>query len=74
MVAEMSFPLESLIAMLLALMWGFVAQPAVLNRCHLTLWLLIFGAFRNLFTMESHATAAWGFATAREAVGSLFAR
>jgi hypothetical protein len=68
MIAEMSFPLESLFAVLLALMWGFVLQPAVLNRCHLTTWLLIFGAFRNLFAMESHATVAWGFATAREAM------
>ena len=38
-------------------------QPAVLNHCHLTLWLLIFSAFRNLFVVESHATAGWRFAT-----------
>ena len=46
-----------------ALVWGFYMQPAVLNRCHLTLWLVILGAFRNLIALESRATAAWRFAT-----------
>jgi len=62
-VVERIAPAESMCFMLIAFVWGFLVQPGILNRCHLTLWLLIFGAFRNLFVVESHATAAWGFVT-----------
>ena len=63
MLAERIAPIETVCFILWTLIWGFVLQPAVLNRCHLTLWLLVFGAFRNLMALESHATAAWRFAT-----------
>ena len=56
-------PVESICFTLIAFVWGLFIQPAVLNHCHLTLWLLIFSAFRNLFVVESHATAGWRFAT-----------
>jgi hypothetical protein len=61
--AERIAPVETIIVMLCSFYWGFILQPAVLNRCHLTLWLLIFNAFRNLVALESHATAAWRFST-----------
>jgi hypothetical protein len=63
MLAEQIAPLQTLCFMLLALVWGFILQPAFLNRCHLTMWLLIFGAFRNSIAQESHATAEWRYAT-----------
>ncbi len=66
MLAENIAPMETIVLMLFSFCWGFVLQPAVLNRCHLTLWLLIFSAFRNLMTLESHATSAWRFATAAD--------
>ena len=53
-----------------SLVWGFAFQPAVLNRCHLTLWLLAMESFRNLFTVESHATFEWGHATLGKAYQS----
>ena len=65
--AERIAPVQSVCFMFSALAWGLYFQPAVLNRCHLTLWLLIFGAFRNLIALEAHATAAWKFATMADA-------
>ena len=52
-------PIASICFMLAAFVWGFVLQPAVLNHCHLTVWLLVFGALRNWLLAES----GWGFAT-----------
>ena len=59
---------ESMGFTLAAVVWGFVVQPAVLNHCHLTVWLLIFSAFRNLFVLEVHSTAGWRFATMKDAI------
>jgi hypothetical protein len=69
MLAERIVPLETMCFVLVAFVWGLIVQPAVLNRCHLTLWLLIFAAFRNLFTVGSHATNAWKFATMADLLG-----
>ena len=49
------------------LCWG-IAQPAILNRCHLVLWLLIFNAIRNLVIVENHSTVSW----MHESVGRIF--
>ena len=65
--AESIDTFSTLCFMLCALVWGVSLQPAILNRCHLTLWLLIFGAFRNMIAIEAHATAAWRFSTMAEA-------
>ena len=45
------------------LVFGLSVQvwPAILNQCHISLWYLIIGAFRNCFLVESHATMAWTF-------------
>ena len=66
MLAERIAPVQTVCVMFFVFIWGFVLQPAVLNRCHLTLWLLILSAFRNLMALESHATAAWRFAMAAD--------
>jgi len=42
--------------------WAVVLQPAILNHCHLPLWLLIFQAIHNCATIEQHATVPWLFA------------
>ncbi len=63
LMAEQITPFPTMCFVLLALFWGFILQPSVLNRCHLTIWLLILGAFRNLITLETHATTAWRFST-----------
>ena len=65
--AERIDTVSTLCFMLGALVWGVSLQPAILNRCHLTLWLLIFSAFRNMIAIEAHATAAWRFSTMAEA-------
>jgi hypothetical protein len=67
MVVENTIPVESVCFMMTAFIWGLFLQPSIFNHCHLTLWLLIFQAFRNLFIVESHATAGWGFATMADA-------
>ena len=33
---------------------------AILNRCHLTIWLLVIESFHNLLTVDAHASFAWG--------------
>ena len=43
--------------------WGMLLQPAILNKCHLTVWLLIFEAVRNLAIVEQHATLSWWHTT-----------
>ena len=53
----------------LASVWAVVLQPGILNRCHLTLWILIFEAFRNLVVVENHVTLSWGHATAGRILG-----
>ena len=67
MVVENIIPVESVCFMMTAFIWGLFLQPSIFNHCHLTLWLLIFQAFRNLFIVESHATTGWGFATMADA-------
>jgi hypothetical protein len=32
----------------------------ILNRCHLTIWLLVIESFHNLLTVDAHASFAWG--------------
>jgi hypothetical protein len=67
MVIENIVPVESVCFVITMYFWGFFLQPSILNNCHLTLWLLVFQAFRNLFIVESHATTGWGFATMADA-------
>ena len=67
MVIENIVPVESVCFVITMCFWGFFLQPSILNNCHLTLWLLVFQAFRNLFIVESHATTGWGFATMADA-------
>ena len=43
-----------------ALTWGLMIQPPILNRCHLTIWLLVIESFHNLLTVDAHASFAWG--------------
>jgi hypothetical protein len=45
MLVERIAPVETVVIMLFSLVWGFVVQPAVLNRCHLTIWLLFSALF-----------------------------
>jgi hypothetical protein len=59
-------PFESMCFTLAAVIWGFFIQPAILNHCHLTVWLLIFSAFRNLFVPD--ASTGWRFATMKDAI------
>ena len=59
------------IFILLAFVWSVYIQPAVLNRCHLTLWLLIFDALRNLAVVEDHLSFAWGFRRLRDGLKTL---
>jgi hypothetical protein len=67
LLAERVAPLATACFLLWVLGWGFAVQPAILNRCHLlTLWLLIFGALRNLVMFEARATSAWRFSTAAD--------
>ena len=68
LLAERVAPLATACFLLWVLGWGFMVQPAILNRCHLlTLWLLIiFGALRNLVMFEARATSAWRFSTAAD--------
>jgi hypothetical protein len=51
-----------------ALYWSFYIQPAVLNRCHLTVWLLVLDALRNLAVVDDHVSFAWGFSALRNVV------
>ncbi len=67
MIVENVAPVETTCFMLAVFVWGLFLQPAVLNHCHLTVWLLIFGALRNVFLVESHATTGWGFTTMADA-------
>lgn len=61
--SKIKHPAAPVCFMMASLMWGFVLQPAVLNRCHLTLWLLLIESFRNLLTANTRATFTWGHAT-----------
>ena len=45
---------------IVALSWGLIIQPPILNRCHLTIWLLVIESFHNLLTVDAHASFAWG--------------
>lgn len=49
--------------------WASIVQPAVLNRCHLTLWILIFEAVRNSAIVEHHSTLSWGHSAAGHVFG-----
>ena len=47
--------------LLISFVWAVILQPAILNHCHLPLWLLIFQAIHNCATIEQHATVGRGF-------------
>jgi hypothetical protein len=68
---ETSFSIIPVIFILIAFFWTFYIQPAVLNRCHLTLWMLIFDALRNVAVVEDHFSFAWGFKKLREGLKTL---
>ena len=48
MMSQQIAPFEAACFMLVAFVWGLFVQPAVLNRCQLALWLLIFAAFSSV--------------------------
>ena len=56
-------PLVPLLFVAIALIWGFLIQPSVFNRCHLTIWMMLIESLRNFLVIESHATMSWGFST-----------
>ena len=55
---------------LTACVWALVVRPGILNRCQLTLWLLLFEAARNLCcVVETHATPSWAHAAGGRVFG-----
>ena len=44
-------------------LYGYLRWAAIFNKCHLTVWLLIFEAVRNLVMVEQHATLSWWHST-----------
>jgi hypothetical protein len=52
----------AIVFILLVFVW-YQIQPAILNRCHLAVWILIISSVRNCFLLKEHATMSWGFTT-----------
>ena len=63
-------PAHVAVGFVLSVFVWYQIQPAILNRCHLAVWILIISSVRNCFLVKEHATMSWGFSTIGRVFGT----